>query len=143
MQCTDRQRMFVEEYVRTGKRTDSYQKVYGCTFSAAKGSAGKMLQKPHVASYVDELRGTVQDIAQDIVVDKKKVLGNLNELRLVGLQEKQLGPAVRATELMGKEIGMFRDKVDHIHTVSDEALVLALSQHDPELAKEAARALEV
>ena len=47
----------------------------------------------------------------------------------------QHGPAVRAAELLGKDVGMFKDRVSvEVSNMSDDELVKAMSADDPELA---------
>ena len=142
---TQKQRRFCEEFAKTGSPSKSYKIAFpdGSPANAASG-AGNLLKKQSVQDYIQTLHKSTEQALAEIVFDKKKLMTDLEGLKKGAAQEKQFGPAVRAAELQGKELGMFREKTDiSIHAVSDTELIQALAQEDLNLAAELSRVLNV
>lgn len=49
------ERKFVELYIKTGNKTQAYLEVYGGDRKTASTSGSRMLARPHVKAYYDEL----------------------------------------------------------------------------------------
>ncbi len=73
-------------------------------------------RKPHVAAYLDELTKKALAGAE---VTIEKVLRDLEQSRLKSLADGQYAPAVRCSELQGKYLKMFVDKIEHVQTIED------------------------
>ncbi len=103
------------------------------------------MKRPRVREYMRiQMEKIDKEELRHATVDKSKVMYDLDTLREIAVRERQLGPAVRATELMGKELGMFRERTDiSVHKVSDEALIQAISTQDESLGSELARVLNI
>jgi len=142
---TQKQRRFCEEFAKTGSPSKSYKIAYpGGNPANAAGGAGSLLKKQYVKDYIQTLHKSTEQALAEIVFDKKKVMTDLEGLKNGAAHEKQFGPAVRAAELQGKELGMFREKTDiSVHTVSDTDLIQALAQEDVNLAAELSRVLNI
>tara|TARA_R110002020_G_scaffold406420_1_gene616601 strand:+ start:3070 stop:3579 length:510 start_codon:yes stop_codon:yes gene_type:complete len=142
---TQKQKVFCEEYVKSGSPSKSYRIAYTSGNPAnAAGGAGKLLQQIKIQEYIQSLARSTEQALAEIVFDKKKVMTDLEGLKKGAAQEKQFGPAVRAAELQGKELGMFREKTDiSVHAVSDNDLIQALAQEDVNLAAELSRVLNI
>lgn len=80
--------------------------------------ASKLLASPKVAARVAELRAGVVE-RHAITVDD--ILAQIDEDRDFARQLEQAAPAISATTLKAKILGMLTDKVEHKVTVSDTA----------------------
>ena len=131
--------------MKSGSPSKSYRIAYTSGNPAnAAGGAGKLLQQIKIQEYIQSLARSTEQALAEIVFDKKKVMTDLEGLKKGAAQEKQFGPAVRAAELQGKELGMFREKTDiSVHAVSDNDLIQALAQEDVNLAAELSRVLNI
>lgn len=87
-------------------------------FQGNRGNACTLKHKSHVSKRVEELivekrsleaKAHVKAVAE-VAVSRSDVLRMLVEDREMARAKNQLGPAVRATELLGKELGMFIDR---------------------------------
>jgi len=142
---TPKWRHFAESYVRCKDSKQAYMEAYGCSPTTAMGSAKNLLSRPPVADYIQRLNVQMrQSLRKDILMDKKKIMTDLEGLKEDAAENKQFGPAVRAAELQGKELGMFREKTDiSVRAVSDQDLIAAISAEDGALAAELSRVLDV
>ena len=139
------ERNFVKEYLKHGNARQAYLNVFACTKNTAAKSSKTMMKRPRVREYMRiQMEKIDKEELRHATVDKSKVMYDLDTLREIAVRERQLGPAVRATELMGKELGMFRERTDiSVHKVSDEALIQAISTQDESLGSELARVLNI
>lgn len=83
------------------------QEVVG--YAVDTGTASKLANRPEVQARVAELMARA---AGAVTVTKAWVLEKLVENALGAMAEKARGPANRALELIGKEIGMFVDRAE-------------------------------
>ena len=142
---TPKWRHFAEQYVRLKNAKEAYLSVYACTPKVAEGNAKKLLSRPPVADYIQKLNAELnKQLPREVFMDKKKLMTDLEGLKEGAAENKQFGPAVRAAELQGKELGMFREKTDiSVRTVSDQDLISAISAEDASLASELSRVLDI
>ena len=71
------------------------------------------------------------EIARNVEVTPEKVLADLESTRLAALSEGKYTSAVRCTELQGKFLKMFTDRIEHVRNldeVSDDDLVALLRE---------------
>jgi phage terminase small subunit len=91
-------------------------KAYAAAGFAGKGaaqSASRLAKSPPVAARIEELSKDLSCIAvQRAVIDRDFVLTGLKEIA-TNNEEKCTSARVRAYELLGQELGMFRDAIDH------------------------------
>lgn len=76
-------------------------------FRPNDGNASKLAARPEIQERVKEMTGRAAERAE---ITKADVLAMLIEDRMLARAEKQTGAAIRAAELLGKEIGMFVDR---------------------------------
>jgi hypothetical protein len=94
---TQKQERFALDFLKTGNAAEAYRAAYDCTKS-----------KPETiwSARVAELRA---EAVAEAKITIEGVTGKLAELRDTAMARGQLGPAVRAQELLGKSIGAFKD----------------------------------
>lgn len=103
-------------------------------FKRNRGNAHTLKQRQIVSNRIAELlaemeaqrKREVNRASEKAAVTKADVLRMLVEDREMARQKNQLGPAVRAAELLGKELGMFIDRqlrkdTDDIFETMDDA----------------------
>jgi phage terminase small subunit len=108
-------------------------------YSPNRANASTLARQPHIKSRIAELQEHAGQIAVQVAavttgISKSWVLEKLRENALKGLREKKASSvANRALELIGREIGMFLERVeegkpgDFAH-LSDEELDAQISQ---------------
>lgn len=74
------------------------------------------IRKPLIAAEIAKLEKQALKNA-DVTIEK--VLRDLEDQRTKALDDKQYAPAVRCSELQGKYLKMFVDKIEHVQTVED------------------------
>ena len=111
---TPRQRKFVQEYLKDPNATKAAIKA-----GYSKKTAGKIgsenLQKPEIRAALEVVQAKV---AEKAGLTAEWVLEQLQADRqfAMGLERPQTGSAIRALELIGKQIGMFVDKSEVVNT---------------------------
>jgi hypothetical protein len=75
-------------------------------------NAVRLIQSDIIKGRIETLRAVA---AYKFDVSREKVLERLWHCAEIAEEMKQMGPAVRAYELIGKEIGMFIDKSAHLN----------------------------
>lgn len=94
---------------------------YSCSSGSVDANASRLLKKDRVFNRVQELGEKTQSaLIKLISVDKQWVIEQLIENARMAKEEGQIGPANRALELIGKELGMFVDRKDVSMTVTHE-----------------------
>lgn len=110
MALTDKQLKFVDEYMVDMNATQAYLRAgYRCTEEAARVSASKLLTNPNIVAEIATRQEKIQE-KTELTVEWV-----LNELADNHRQAKQLGdfaPSNKALELIGKHIGMFKERVE-------------------------------
>jgi Terminase small subunit len=135
MTLTPRQAAFCREYLIDLNATAAAKRA-GYSVATAKQQASRLLTNVNVAEHISELR---QAAAQRNEVTLDEVISMLRKSYDDAKAAKQHGPAVRAAELLGKTLGMFRDRVlvDDMARLTDDQLIDTLAKGDPEREKAA------
>jgi phage terminase small subunit len=123
---TPKQARFVAEYVKDLNATQAAIRA-GYSKRTAKAIGCENLTKPDIAAAVAEKQGA---IGERLELTAEKVLRDLEQARVNAMATLEWGPAIRASELLGKHLGMFGDRV----TVTDERNVIRVpdSAENPE-----------
>lgn len=74
------------------------------------------LKKPVILEEIERLR---QEIGEDVQVSIEKVLNDLEELRVKAMDDGKYQAAVRASELQGKWLKMFTDRIEHVQSLDE------------------------
>jgi len=99
---------FVNEYLVDLNATQvAIRAVYSKKTSQMQSS--RLLSNVMVQAKITELQSKV---SKKLEITHEKVLNDLEEERKLAIKLKQLSAAVRASELQGKHIGTFTDKLD-------------------------------
>ncbi len=117
---TLKQRAFVTWYVSAevrGNGTEAARRaLYRGNDSTLAQVAAENLRKPHIGEEILRLQ---KEYLKSANVTIEKVLADLETQRLEALDAKQYAPAVRCSELQGKYLKMFVDKIEHVQTIED------------------------
>ena len=111
---TDKQRLFASTLAAGGHSiSDAYRAVYSAgNMSAAtvRGEASRLAANPHVARMVEQVRAqNAQAQAALTLSDGDRVLEKLRQW--MDHAEVTDGNKIRAAELLGKTVGLFRDVI--------------------------------
>jgi phage terminase small subunit len=129
VKLTDKQEAFIMEYMIDLNATQAAIRA-GYSKSSAKEIGYENLTKPHILARIEELKA---ERAEKLSVDAEWVLKRLmqisdrcmqnepvlafnyatKELEETGEYQFDSTGANKATELIGKHLGMFKDKVEH------------------------------
>jgi hypothetical protein len=108
----ERDRLFIKEYLRSGNATMAYHAA-GFNGNNPGPNAYKMLHKAGIQSFLARVeQRAVSKVAGKMEITVEKVLEDLEEARTTALRaipSPQCAAAIKASELQGKHIGMFRD----------------------------------
>lgn len=118
-QLTDKQEAFVRWYLTPGPTLyNAYQAALkaGYTKASAGSSANRNLKQPPIAAAINR---HLKEVYASTELTVESILARLEETRRLALRDKKFGPALKATELQGKYLKMFVDRIEHMHTVED------------------------
>lgn len=151
-----KQAMFAIGLAKTGNQTQAHIEAgYTGTQQAHGSNASRLTNKDNVKqAYMSLLHELYPERAANFRLSKQKVLEDLEGIKSLAVQNIKEGKstggsynaAVRASELQGRELGMFAQKHHHQHEhalIPDEMLLRKLAEDDPELAKSMADHLGV
>jgi phage terminase small subunit len=108
----EKQKMFCDEYLANGyNATQAYRDVYGDSNKTPDRAAHALKIKPHVQEYIqtrlNEKVGPKDEIIQMMAEKLKSVAFTNNENEKIGMQHQ-----LKAVELLGKQYGVYTDKVE-------------------------------
>ncbi len=126
-ELTPRQRSFAEAYAACGNATEAARKA-GYSLKTATSQGARLLTYANVSARITQLQAdaaTRAEIEIDDVIDM--LLESYRDAKTAG----QHGPAVRAVELLGKHLAMFKDRISFEEQgPSDDDLIKALAAGD-------------
>jgi hypothetical protein len=79
-------------------------------FRANRGNAIRLKANERVVKRVEELQGRA---VEGVQISKQWVMEQLVDNVVKAKEAKEFAPANKALELLGKEVGMFKDRVEH------------------------------
>lgn len=111
----DRQRRFADEYLIDLNAARAYKAVYPSarTDATACANASRLLRNAKLREYIDQqinLRGERMEITQDMVVRELWGIA-LAEASDETTSKLKFANKLKALELLGRHLGMFRDRV--------------------------------
>ncbi len=117
---TLKQRWFVSWYVSAdcaGNGTEAARRaMYAGSDSVLAQIAAENIRKPHIAAEIAKLE---KEALKGADVTIEKVLRDIEVERIQALNARQFAPAVRCSELQGKYLKMWVDKIEHVQTIED------------------------
>jgi len=103
---------FIAHYLKTGNATESYHKA-GFNGNNPGPNGYKMLHKANIQDFLAKVGDrAVAKAASKLEITVDKVLQDIEEARLIALEalpSPQCAAAIKASELHGRHIGMFRE----------------------------------
>jgi phage terminase small subunit len=119
-ELTLKQRSFCTWYVSAevaGNATEAARRAGYKGNDVTLGRVGnENVKKPLIAAEIAKLE---KQILKDADVTIEKVLRDLENERLDAMKAGQYGAAVRCSELQGKYLKMFVDRIEHVQTIED------------------------
>lgn len=88
----------------------------GAGFAYNTARKGSLETNPEIVARLAQLAETM---LKDTNITLEKVLGDIEEAREGAMGAEQYGAAIRASELHGKYLKIFTDRVEHMHTITD------------------------
>ena len=138
MPLTPKQRRFCEKYVACLEAKQAAIAA-GYTERSATVTSTRLMKRPEVQQYIAVLQAEAAE-RNNVTVDE--VIEKLRDTYADAKKANQNGPAVRAVELLGKSVGMFKDQVvlTELQATSDNDLIDKMAKGD---AKKAAALREL
>lgn len=109
-ELNDRQKAFVLSYVVLGNAAEAAKEA-GYNEGVARTTGPRLLRNAMVRAAID---AEYANRSQEVGITVDGVLKDLKDLAQEAKKCKQLSAAIRATELIGKHLGMFVDRVEHV-----------------------------
>ncbi len=126
-ELTPRQRSFAQAYAALGNASEAARKA-GYSLKTATSQGARLLTYANVSARITQLQAEAAaraEIEIDDVIDM--LLASYTDAKAAG----QHGPAVRAVELLGKHLAMFKDRISFEEQgLDDDALIDALAAGD-------------
>lgn len=151
-----KQAKFVLEYAKSGNATQAHIAAgYKGTEDSHHANSSRLIGRDNVkGAYMSLLRELEPEYVEDLKLTKVKILEDLEHLKRQAAKNIADGKGgggayagfTRATELQGRELGMFAQKYHHEHELSivpDKDLLLSLAKSSPALAREMSKYLGV
>ncbi len=115
-EVTEKQKVFADEYLIDLNATRAYKVAYPSVKKdeTAASAGGRMLKNVKVEKYIQKRMRERQkrtEITQDRVLNELAAIGFANVAELEKLKLKA-SDKLKALELMGRHLGMFKDKVE-------------------------------
>lgn len=104
---TPKQERFVEEYLIDLNATQAAIRA-GYSARRAKEIGYQLLHKTTLQETIQKAR---QKLSERVRITQEKVLKDLETARQLAMETKKLSAAIRASELQGRHIGMFEQKI--------------------------------
>lgn len=141
-ELTDKQELFCQEYLIDLNATQAYIRSFACeSYSAARSESSRLMANPNISNRVKEL---MAERVERLNINQDWVLLSLLDIRQKSAQAeavekwnhetKQMEPtgeyvfdstgANKATELIGKHMGMFKDKVEHSGEIQTQTIII-------------------
>lgn len=112
---TAKQSLFVKEYLVDLNATQAAIRA-GYSKKTAASIGDENLRKPAIKEALDK---AIKKRADKVEITAEKVLRDLEDARIAARADRQFAPAIRASELQGRHLKMFVDrleaKVAHSH----------------------------
>lgn len=122
---TYKQQLFVNEYIVDGNATRAAIAA-GYNKKSARKMGCENVTKPDIQAAIEKARNLS---ARRINKTSDMVMADIEETRLQALEAGQYSAATRCSELQGKHLAMFTDKVQHSGSISVDELSPTVRDH--------------
>ena len=100
------QQKFIEQYLLTDNATKAAI-LAGYSPKTARAQGSRLLTFVDIQQAIDQKR---KRLLEKLEITTEKVLSDLETARELAIEHKQFGPAIRASQLHGKYLGMFEER---------------------------------
>ena len=122
----EKQKAFADYYIESLNATESYMKVYECSYNTARTNGARLLTNANIKKYIDEVMSAkdesriasqdeilqiLTDIARGITEEEVVQFSQLGE-ELRTTRKPTIKDRMKASELLGKRYRMFVDKAE-------------------------------
>ena len=122
----EKQKAFADCYIESLNATESYMKVYECSYNTARTNGARLLTNANIKKYIDEVMSAkdesriasqdeilqiLTDIARGITEEEVVQFSQLGE-ELRTTRKPTIKDRMKASELLGKRYRMWIDKVE-------------------------------
>ena len=122
----EKQKAFADYYIESLNATESYKKVYECSYNTARTNGARLLTNANIKKYIDEVMSAkdesriasqdeilqiLTDIARGVTEEEVVQFSQLGE-ELRTTRKPTIKDRMRASELLGKRYRMWVDKVE-------------------------------
>ena len=126
------------QYLAEGRTATEAATLAGYSERSARKQGSRLQTNGDIVARIEELKARVSEKTVTATgITKAWVLSKLKENAIDGMTEGQRAPAIRALELIGKELGMFVDRKEiglgKLREMSTEDLVRLLAEIDGEM----------
>ena len=135
-----KQKKFVEEYLIDLNATQAAVRA-GYSRKTAIKIASENLAKPHIA---EAIQRAIQERSERTEITQDEIVKDLQDLRDEARGAEQFAPAVRCDELLGKHLGMFKERVEHSGKIDlgDKPMALAAAVLNVKVDKKSGKTTE-
>ena len=122
----EKQKAFADYYIESLNATESYKKVYECSYNTARTNGARLLTNANIKKYIDEVMSAkdesriasqdeilqiLTDIARGVTEEEVVQFSQLGE-ELRTTRKPTIKDRMKASELLGKRYRMFTDKTE-------------------------------
>lgn len=139
---TDKQELFCYEYLNDLNATQAYIRSFSCdNYGTARTESSRLMANPNISAHIKQLQ---KERADNLMLDATFVLENLIKVNQRSLQAEEVkvwnhetkqmegtgeyvfdsNGANKSLELLGKHLGMFKDKVEHSGEIKGREVII-------------------
>ena len=126
MKLNENHKAFCDFYIESLNATESYMKVYKCSYNTARTNGARLLTNANIKKYIDEIMSAkdesriasqdeilqiLTDIARGITEEEVVQFSQLGE-ELRTTRRPTIKDRMKASELLGKRYRLFVDKAE-------------------------------
>ena len=126
MKLNEKHKAFCDFYIESLYATESYKKVYECSYNTARTNGARLLTNANIKKYIDEVMSAkdesriasqdeilqiLTDIARGITEEEVVQFSQLGE-ELRTTRKPTIKDRMKASELLGKRYRLFVDKAE-------------------------------
>ena len=126
MKLNENHKAFCDFYIESLNATESYMKVYKCSYNTARTNGARLLTNANIKKYIDEVMSAKEesriasqdeilqiltDIARGVTEEEVVQFSQLGE-ELRTTRKPTIKDRMKASELLGKRYRMWIDKIE-------------------------------
>ena len=122
----EKHKAFADYYIESLNATESYKKVYECSYNTARTNGARLLTNANIKKYIDEVMSAkdesriasqdeilqiLTDLARGVTEEEVVQFSQLGE-ELRTIRKPTIKDRMKASELLGKRYRLFVDKAE-------------------------------